>query len=617
MRISLFMPYFQPPQPERRAELDLCLAKNRANDVFDHIYLMVDDDSVVDTSDGRVTVIPVIDRPTYKDWTELTEAYCPDHISILANADIYFDSTILRLVDLFRHDPTAFVALSRYELVGDNATLHSNPHWSQDTWAYYPAKASNPDRDQRLNFPLGVPRCDNKVAYVFGVYGHEIYNPCKDVRSIHVHETGLRNYDKKGDMRIVGGMAMVHASPSLLEPAPLDIEMWPVKSDRFASIKLNKSLEKWSRERGVDLPPVQGPVPSGHDRRPAKATVRTANPNFRDRNVIAYDRDWQFPAITEQQAFKQVRLLARRDLDAVYSAFPWATMIDILVHNQKDQVRLDELRRGLEFVSNASAAAARNVTVCQHIHMLKFPDLFRDVGVTDIFWSHAVEGLDHFPEAPEIRIHPFPLYPVQVPTLVPPPFTERKHLFSFVGAKANSKYLTQSRTYLIDQLSGDPRGHIRDRDAWHYNRIVYDQQILARSTPGEVLVDERASEEFREVMAQTVFALCPSGTGPNSIRLWEAIAAGSVPVVLSDTYRTPAPPELWDQAVVTCNETPDAVRALPDRLSALLADAEGMRRRKVALGLLAHRYGRNNFVPDVLALMGRKEEASDRSHKAA
>ncbi|MFC2926601.1 exostosin family protein [Hyphobacterium vulgare] len=583
---------------------------------IDHIFLMVDDDAEVDLSDGRVTVIEMDGRPTYQDWTQLSQQYCPHSVSVLANADIFFDHTLARLKELFESDPTGFVALSRYELIDGATSLHPNPHWSQDTWAYYPAKGSNPDRDQRLNFPLGVPRCDNKVAYVFSIYGHTVYNPCRQVRSIHVHETGLRNYDKKADMRIVGGMAMVHASATLLDPAQLDIEIWPVKTGNYSQIKLNKSLEKWAGERGLTLPPEQGPAP----RRGAQAkvtSVRGAPKLTLDGNVAAYNHLWQFPAITEQHAYQQVRLQVRRDLDAMYFGFPWATLIDLSLHNQTDIERLDALRRGMSALTEVVRGTPRVATVCQHIHMLKFQELFSAAGVSDVFWSHATQGLEVMPDAPNVRIHPFPLYPVQVPHGGEIAFEHRRYLFSFVGAKANNKYLTQSRTYLIEELADHPRGLIRNRDAWHYNKVVYDQQILSKIQPGDALVDERASEEFREILAQSVFTLCPSGTGPNSIRLWEAIAGGSIPVVLADTYKPPASPDLWNQAVITCPESREAVRDLPGRLAAIMRDHEQLRRRRFALRMLAQRYGPRNFVSDVLAFMASGEMKSPGSRQAA
>ncbi|WP_300540858.1 exostosin family protein [Maricaulis sp.] len=612
MTISLFMPYFSPAEEGRRKELEFCLERNRGNDRIAHIYLMVDDESVVDTAGGHVSVIRMDRRPTYQDWTQLAEACCPDHISILANADIYFDETVSRLEEVFEADPTGFVALSRYELQGNETRLHPNPHWSQDTWAYLPAKASNPDRDRCLNFPLGVPRCDNKVAYVFAVYGHAIYNPCREVRSIHVHETGLRTYDKKGDMRIVGGVAMVHASDGIKDPAKLDLEMWPIKSEQFEAVKINKSLERWAQERGTPLPPVKRPQPISDDD-PLRALSRTAFTNIEasprparsddlyvDRNIVAYDTHWQHPAITEQHAFNQVRLLALRQGGAAYLGFPWATLIDVSNHNLTDNDRLNELRDGLERAAKAVAGYERVVTVCQHIHMLKFPELFDAAGVTDVFWSHATHAQVRFGADDSIAIHPFPLYPVQVADGSDEPIEQRKYLFSFVGAKATPIYLTQSRTYLLEELKDHPRGLVRDRDTWHYNKIVYDHQILKRTDNHLGLVDSKASDEFREIMGQTQFALCPSGTGPNSIRLWEAIASGAIPVVLADTYKSPGSQTIWEQAVIHCAEDRNSIRSLPERLEALSSDVEALRRRRAALKMLAARYGRANFVPDVL-----------------
>lgn len=612
MSISLFMPYFNPAERNRRRELELCLAKNRENDRISHIYLMIDDDADVDQSDGRVTVIRMDQRPTYQDWTRLAEAHSPNHISVLANADIYFDETISRLEELFACDATAFVALSRYELLDNDISLHPNPHWSQDTWAYFPAHASNPDRDRCLNFPLGVPRCDNKVAYSFAVYGHTVYNPCHQVRSIHVHQSGLRTYDKKGDMRIVGGAAMVHASDKLTDPAKLDIEIWPIRSAQMPGVKINKSLERWAEERGTSLPPVR-PIEQANDtppgdslREPSNTIGNTSAASLRngdiyiDRNIVAYDAHWQHPAITEQHAFNQVRLLAMRGGAAAYLGFPWATLIDVSNHNKADSDRLSTLREGLDRAAEAVMGHERVITVCQHIHMLNFVDLFEAAGVTDVFWSHATHGQIRFGKNRNINIHPFPLFPVQIPEGPEIPIEERPYLFSFVGAKATPIYLTQSRSYIVEALADHPRGFVRDRDTWHYNRVVYDHQILSRARNHSGLVNTTASEEFKQVMGKTQFALCPSGTGPNSIRLWEAISSGAIPVVLKDTYKFPGSTTIWEQAVVNCGEDRESISALPGRLESIAADGEGLQRRRAALKILAARYGRANFVPDVL-----------------
>lgn len=591
--VVLFVPYFEPEDPTRRREIASCLERNLRCGALDHIYLLIDDNSKVASNPSRLTALRLDHRPTYADWVKLSRELCAGQISLFANADIYFDDSIAQLAPLFAADPNAFVALSRYDLLNGKEVLHPNPHWSQDSWAFHPSQATNPARDTCLDFPVGVPRCDNKVAYVFGVYGHTVYNPCRTVRSVHVHETGLRAYDKKGDARIVGGMAMVHASETLLAPAKLDIEVWPVATAQFTKATVNGSLERWARQ-----------------------AAEAPSDLFIAPGLIAFDAHWQFPAITEQHALNQMRAMAPRQGEAAYIGFPWATLIDLIRHNKKDQSRQELLLSRLKEIARSASAYSRISTVCQHIWMLEHLDIFRSVGVTDIFWSHATRDRLAVPGASEIALHPFPLYPVQASERMIP-FAERQHLFSFVGAKANGKYLTEVRDFIREELSCHPRGVVIERPAWHYDRIVYEGQILGRKTVQPDLVDGEAADEFRRIMEQTKFTLCPSGTGPNSIRLWEAIASGSIPVVLSDAYRPPGSAKVWADAVVACAETRRAVRALPKRLEAIAANGAEVRRRVEALQLLAERYGRSNFVADVADLMTTHQRHQQRPVVAA
>jgi hypothetical protein len=596
--ISLFVPYFRPENAARREELEACLAENIACKQVDHIFLMIDDDASVDEGNDKLTSIKMNDRPTYGDWVRLSNKYCGDGISVLANADIYLDASISKLDSLFGRDPQAFVALSRYDIVDGSRRLHSNPHWSQDVWAFCPGVAKNTARDNCLNFPLGVPRCDNKAAYVFGLYGHTIYNPCYDIQSIHLHDSEERTYDKKADKRILGGVAMVYASENLFTASKLDIEVWPSNTKQFCDLKLNRSIEKWDREREQKLN-IKGQTQT--KKLPSLVSL--------DSNVYFFDDHWQFPAITEKHACSQMRLLAPKRANVVYIGFPWATLIDLNNHNKADKPRLSDLNHALEFLSSRAQAFESVVTVCQHIHMLKFPELFKGAGVTDVFWSHSVKGSNKFSTSTDINLHAFPLYPVQGAVGSRIPFAVREHLFSFVGAKANSIYLTQARNIIIEELSGHPKGCVIERSTWHYNKIVYEGQVLARTKVSNNLIDKAASDEFSAVMGNSKFALCPSGTGPNSIRLWEALMNGAIPVVLADTYRFPGDPDLWSRAVVMCNEDRDSIRALPARLEEIEADAGKIRRMHLAGELLVSRYGSSNFVNDILEFFDDSESA--------
>jgi len=584
--LFLFLPYYTPKEDQRAAELRHCLQRNLETGLFARIVLLQDDDSPLPFSDSRLSVIRLAQRPTYRDWVEASRRLCPGRISLLANSDIHFDGSVALLREIFAADPQAFVALSRFDRQGDALVPHPNPHWSQDTWAFRPDAGDDRMHDAMLDVPLGVPRCDNKIAYVFAVRGYKVYNPFPFVRSVHVHETNLRYYDKKGDRRLIGGMAMVHPGPALTAPARLDLEIWAMQTGQVGSVKVNNTLQRWAEEARIAALP-----------RPA---------------ILAHDADWQHPAITEQHAFARMQAILPAEpglYDTVYLAFPFATLVDLLAHVGPRDTRTRALQERLDALKAQLAPYARVVTVAQHIRVRQFARLFAQAGVTDLFWSHRVTGETAFPDAPGVRLHPFPLYPVQqVPRGAEDVDRARPVLFSFVGVRSLKNYLTRSRDMIIDLLGRDPRGHVADRDAWHYQKTVYEAQVLARADAAlPDLVNDGHSEDFRQVMDRSVFSLCPSGSGPNSIRLWEAMLNGSIPVILADTWAPPGADDpavaaLWARATLRVPETAAAIAALPMQLEAIAADRVLLRQKRLALADLARRYGPEGFVPDVAAM---------------
>jgi hypothetical protein len=238
---------------------------------------------------------------------------------------------------------------------------------------------------------------------------------------------------------------------------------------------------------------------------------------------------WQRPNATEAYAAER---LGRADH---YLAFPWASWIDIA---------RDHPPPPAPFATTPPTAPL--ATVGQHIEMLQ----------------HA--GL---------RIHAFPLYPVRCATHPGgTPLEQRRWLYSFQGVYRSNLYLTPVRQWILDL---PPRGDalVASRSEWHFEQQVYREQVHGQSpdaTRHAELADEAA--DYAAALQQSVFALCPSGSGPNSIRLWEALGYGAIPVILADTLRLPGDPALWHQAALRVPETAQAVAALPARLEELRAE---------------------------------------------
>ena len=327
-------------------------------------------------------------------------------------------------------------------------------------------------------------------------------------------------------------------------------------------------------------------------------------------DLIAFDEDWQHPAITEKHAY--LRFLhgsSQNCKGVIYVAYPWATLIDKLNNNTHDSyVFLERFEQFCDLLPKN----VKKVTVCQHIYARRFQHLFRQADISIIFWSHATHDDVACESSEEVGLNflPFPLYPVQIPLALleaesQMDETPRKHLFSFIGARANQYYLTQTRNWILELLADDPRGLILGRDGWHYERIVYERQIRGISIQDSVdqLIDKPASDLFRESLQQSTFSLCPSGSGPNSIRLWESIGAGSIPVILSETWAPPGDLRLWQMAAVFCKEDPDEISALPDRLEMIAANPERLSQMRHAMRQIWLLYGPQGFITDVQEFM--------------
>lgn len=377
-----------------------------------------------------------------------------------------------------------------------------------------------------------------------------------------------------------------------LKDRPLKRNVLQTKfADRSIAIyRYGMSLEPWLSKVTAGLAPA-APEPS-----PPALTVVPDNVVV-EPGIVAYNAQWQYPAITEQHAFiKSRQYLPRFESEICYFGFPWATLIDQIQASGKG---VDDLRALLRSFTDELVKYKRIITTCQHIYLPRFTELLDEVGVTDVFWSHAVRGQSNLNSKGRIRVHPFPLFPVQAMDGMPASAQRDKYLYSFVGAKANSGYISNSRNHILDYLDSHLSSYVKGRDTWHFEKVVYEHQIHRNQSSSEALIDSEHTDEYRRVLYSSVFCLCPSGSGPNSIRLWESIIAGVIPVVLADSYLPPVDPVLWEEATVTCKETLPEILALPDRLGAMARDDDLLKKKRRALRQIALLYGPEYFVHDI------------------
>ena len=253
-------------------------------------------------------------------------------------------------------------------------------------------------------------------------------------------------------------------------------------------------------------------------------------------DMIYYDNRWQKPAITEYNIFKQLNGSSKIPYN--YFAFPWATLID----DSTQQTTNIKYLLNKYFDINT----IHYFTIVQHIYYKELFKVFSRLNINHVFASHYTETDRIIALEFGIMLYAFPLYAVYANNEKPIEIKDRKYLTSFIG-NYNPWYLTDIRERIFKEFSNKPDCYIIKRDEWHYDKYVY-KHI-------EVL-DKEKTEEFINVLKQSKFSLCPSGTGPNSIRLWESLSFGSIPVILADTYVLPKIKGVeWDKYVIRWEES--------------------------------------------------------------
>ena len=119
--------------------------------------------------------------------------------------------------------------------------------------------------------------------------------------------------------------------------------------------------------------------------------------------------------------------------------------------------------------------------------------------------------------------------------------SKRKYLASFIGAHM-PHYLSDIRVRLYEALSVLETDDllIDLGDSWHFNQVVYSHQIGSKHLGKEIPVAlEDSTERYNRILSDSNLSLCPEGAGVNTLRFWESIAVGSVPVLFSRSLKFP------------------------------------------------------------------------------
>ena len=181
-QIHLYTTYYNEVNNYRKDELLTCLKNNISNKAISKIIVFNEADSIPIKS-PKLREIIIKKRPTYNDFIEFINAHTTeDDINIIANTDIYFDKNIEVLKHINLKDTC--LALSRWDTADTIKPKLYNHNDSQDVWVF-----KGPIKENlSANFPLGVPRCDNRLLYELEKAEYMVLNPAFSIKSYHIHK---------------------------------------------------------------------------------------------------------------------------------------------------------------------------------------------------------------------------------------------------------------------------------------------------------------------------------------------------------------------------------------------------------------------------------------------
>lgn len=194
-----------------------------------------------------------------------------------------------------------------------------------------------------------------------------------------------------------------------------------------------------------------------------------------------------------------------------YVAIPWAALLNT---QQLDLIPNIQINNG--------------VTVCQHIYYEKLIPILKKIGVKILFTPHVNKDYS------DIIVLPFPHYAVNG---IESSLT-KDILYSFVG------FDTHWTRKEIFKLPRSENIFIKERKEWHFKTSL---------NPSVIKRKKEEKKEYQDILSRSRFSLCPRGTGSSTLRFWESLQAGAIPILISDDMRLPSGIK-WENCVIKIKE---------------------------------------------------------------
>ena len=103
------------------------------------------------------------------------------------------DRNVLTISDVVQKN--FFLCFTRYESIRGELALPNAPWCTHDVWAMISQPIHNSIKFQSF-MPLGMPGCELRFAETIFNMGYAVFNPCLDIKNVHLHSESVPHEDK-------------------------------------------------------------------------------------------------------------------------------------------------------------------------------------------------------------------------------------------------------------------------------------------------------------------------------------------------------------------------------------------------------------------------------------
>ena len=196
LSFNILTSLYADKNPHRAEEYKLALQLNLENPHVNQVHVLWDNhggeiEHYIPPHE-KMTVTSHDGRPSFKTLFEYCNSQETHALWCVCNGDIVVTDDIHKLQPINMNNN--LLALTRWEFVSETDISifheHERPNkYSQDTWCFK-SPILVPSELELIH--MGEVACDSKLSDVYKHYQREIYNPCVDIKTLHMHMQNSR-----------------------------------------------------------------------------------------------------------------------------------------------------------------------------------------------------------------------------------------------------------------------------------------------------------------------------------------------------------------------------------------------------------------------------------------